>query len=63
MTAAAIMATANVDPIWQQELARFGVEIVLVAFTTDEVLLRAIERFTIGLMATGAVGGLQTAAA
>jgi len=33
------------------------------AFETDETLYRAIERFTIGLMATGAVGGLQTAAA
>jgi HK97 family phage major capsid protein len=32
------------------------------AFTTDEILVRAIERFTIGLMATGAVAGLQTAA-
>jgi HK97 family phage major capsid protein len=32
------------------------------AFTTDEILIRAIERFTIGLMATGAVAGLQTAA-
>jgi HK97 family phage major capsid protein len=31
-------------------------------FTTDEILIRAIERFTIGLMATGAVGGLETAA-
>jgi len=32
------------------------------AFETDEVLMRALERFTIGLMATGAVAGLQTAA-
>lgn len=32
------------------------------AFATDEILIRALERFTIGLMATGAVGGLQTAA-
>jgi HK97 family phage major capsid protein len=31
-------------------------------FATDEILVRALERFTIGLMATGAVGGLQTAA-
>jgi HK97 family phage major capsid protein len=30
---------------------------------TDEILIRALERFTIGLMATGAVGGLETAAA
>lgn len=32
------------------------------AFATDEVLIRAIERFTIGLMATGAMAGLETAA-
>ena len=32
-------------------------------FTTDEILIRALERFTIGLMADGAVSGLQTAAA
>lgn len=31
-------------------------------FTTDEILVRALERFTIGLMATGAVAGLETAA-
>ena len=31
-------------------------------FATDEILVRAVERLTIGLMATGAVGGLQTAA-
>lgn len=30
-------------------------------FTTDEILVRALERFTIGLMATGAVAGLETA--
>lgn len=30
-------------------------------FTTDEILVRALERLTIGLMATGAVGGLETA--
>lgn len=30
-------------------------------FTTDETLVRALERFTIGLMATGAIGGLETA--
>ena len=29
---------------------------------TDEILVRAIERFTIGLMAAGSVSGLQTAA-
>src|SRR3990167_9471137 len=31
-------------------------------FTTDETLIRALERFTIGLMATGAIAGLDTAA-
>lgn len=31
-------------------------------FTTDEILIRALERFTIGLMATGAIAGLETAA-
>ena len=29
-------------------------------FTTDEILVRALERFTIGLMSTGAVSGLIT---
>jgi len=32
------------------------------AFATDEILVRAIERFTIGLMAVGAMAGLETAA-
>jgi HK97 family phage major capsid protein len=32
------------------------------AFVTDEILIRAIERFTIGLMAVGAISGLETAA-
>lgn len=31
-------------------------------FVTDEILVRALERFTIGLMADNAVSGLQTAA-
>ena len=31
-------------------------------FTTDEILIRALERFTVGLMANGAVSGLQTSA-
>ena len=31
-------------------------------FATDEILIRALERFTIGLMATGAIVGLETAA-
>ncbi len=33
-----------------------------VFFATDELAFRCLERFTIGLMATGAVSGLQTAA-
>lgn len=33
------------------------------AFETDEILVRALERMTTGLMANGAVGGLITAAA
>jgi HK97 family phage major capsid protein len=32
------------------------------AFATDEILIRALERFTMGLMASTAVSGLQTAA-
>lgn len=32
------------------------------AFATDEILIRALERFTIGLMANGAVAGIETAA-
>ena len=32
-------------------------------FATDQLYIRALERFTIGKMATGAVGGLKTAAA
>jgi HK97 family phage major capsid protein len=31
-------------------------------FTTDEILIRCLERMTIGLMATGAVAGVETAA-
>ena len=30
-------------------------------FSTDETLVRALERFTIGNMATGAMSGLETA--
>lgn len=33
-----------------------------VFFATDELAVRCLERFTIGLMATGAVAGIQTAA-
>ncbi len=32
-------------------------------FTTDEILVRALERMTIGLMATGCMAGVETAAA
>jgi len=32
------------------------------AFATDEILIRCLERFTIGMMAPGAVAGLETAA-
>jgi HK97 family phage major capsid protein len=31
-------------------------------FTTDEILVRALERFTLGLMATGSVAGIATPA-
>lgn len=34
----------------------------VVGFATDEILVRALERFTIGLMAVGAIAGLETAA-
>jgi HK97 family phage major capsid protein len=33
-----------------------------VFFATDEIAVRALERFTIGMMAIGAMGGLRTAA-
>ena len=33
-----------------------------VFFATDEIAIRALERFTIGMMAVGAMGGLRTAA-
>ena len=33
-----------------------------VFFATDEIAVRALERFTIGMMAVGAMGGLRTAA-
>ncbi|MCX8156701.1 MAG: phage major capsid protein [Verrucomicrobiae bacterium] len=53
------------DLSYQYLAVRGGVNIaasVEAAFSTDEILVRALERFTIGLMATGAVAGLQTAA-
>jgi HK97 family phage major capsid protein len=53
------------DLSYQYLAVRGGVNLassVDAAFSTDEILVRALERFTIGLMATGAVAGLQTAA-
>ena len=53
------------DPSYQYLGVRQGVSVETsrdVFFATDELAVRALERFTIGLMATGAVAGLQTAA-
>lgn len=53
------------DPSFQYLGVRGGPTLatsVDAGFTTDEILVRALERFTIGLMATGAVAGLETAA-
>lgn len=53
------------DPSYQYLGIRGGVRFATsmeAGFTTDEILIRALERFTIGLMATGCVGGLETAA-
>lgn len=53
------------DASYQYLGLRGGVNLaasVEAGFGTDEILVRALERFTIGLMATGAVAGLQTAA-
>lgn len=53
------------DLSYQYLAVRGGVNLatsVDAAFSTDEILVRALERFTIGLMATGAIAGLQTAA-
>lgn len=54
------------DASWQYLGVRGGPVIDTsreVFFATDELAIRALERFTIGLMATGAVAGLETAAA
>ena len=54
------------DPRYQYLGLRGGVRFDVsreAAFITDETCFRAIERFTIGLMATGAVAGIETAAA
>jgi HK97 family phage major capsid protein len=53
------------DLSYQYLAVRGGVNLaasVDAGFTTDEILVRALERFTIGLMAAGAVAGLETAA-
>ena len=53
------------DPSYQYLGIRGGIRFDTskeAGFTTDEILVRALERLTIGLMATGAVAGLETAA-
>ncbi len=53
------------DPSYQYLGVRPGVSLEVskeVFFATDEIAVRGLERFTIGLMALGAVAGLQTAA-
>lgn len=52
------------DVSYQYLGVRRGIEIATskeAGFATDEILVRALARFTIGLMAVGAVSGLQTA--
>lgn len=52
------------DPSYQYLGVRGGVRFATsqeAGFTTDEILVRALERFTIGLMATGSMAGLETA--
>lgn len=54
------------DPSFQYLGIRQGISMDMskdVYFATDELGIRCLERFTIGLMATGAVSGLETAAA
>lgn len=53
------------DASYQYLGVRRGLEIATskeAGFSTDEILVRALSRFTIGLMATGAMSGLETAA-
>ena len=53
------------DPSYQYLGVRGGIRFDTskeAGFATDENLVRALERFTIGLMANGAVSGLETAA-
>jgi len=69
----AYAASANVSKVfalfgdvsYQYLGVRRGIEVATskeAGFTTDEIIVRALSRFTIGLMATGAVSGLETAA-
>lgn len=53
------------DPSYQYLGVRPGMALEMsrdVFFATDELAVRCLERFTIGLMAVGSVSGLQTAA-
>jgi HK97 family phage major capsid protein len=53
------------DPSYQYLAIRGGIRFATsteAGFETDEVLVRALERYQIGLMALGAVAGLETAA-
>jgi HK97 family phage major capsid protein len=53
------------DPSYQYLGTRGGIRFdtsMEAGFTTDEILVRALERFTVGLMANGAVAGIETAA-
>lgn len=54
------------DPSFQYLGVRGGVRFdtsMEAGFTTDEILIRILERFTIGLMANGSMSGIITAAA
>lgn len=53
------------DASYQYLGVRKGMEVATsreAGFSTDEILVRALSRFTIGLMAVGAISGLETAA-
>ncbi len=53
------------DPSWQYLGIRRAPEVATskeAGFTTDELMIRFTERLTVGLMALGAVAGLETAA-
>ena len=68
-TASDVLSTVHVlfgDVSFQYLGVRGGIRFdtsLEAGFTTDEILVRALERVTTGLMANGAVGGLITAAA